>query len=76
MTKLPQAVILRQFWFGRERGPVDKAAQRKADLVKPVPLSEVGHIEQFWVELGQPAADAAVAPGAYDQRDCAPRRSR
>jgi hypothetical protein len=64
MAKLPQAVVLRQFWLGCERGPVDEAAERKADAVKPVAPFEVGHIEQFRVELGQPGQDPrAVSAG-------------
>jgi transposase len=45
ITKLPQAVVLGQFWFGCERGPVDEAAQREAGAVKPLALFEAGHIE-------------------------------
>jgi hypothetical protein len=64
MAKLPQAVVIGQFWFGCERGPVDQAAQREAGAVEPVALFEAGHIEQFRVELGQPGQDRRpVSPG-------------
>jgi hypothetical protein len=52
MKELPQAVALRQFWFGCERGPVDEAAQCEADAVEPLALFEVGHLEQFRVAAG------------------------
>src|SRR5689334_2467496 len=54
VTELPEAMVLRQLWFGRERGPVDEAAQREAGAVEPLALPEAGHIEQLRVGLGQP----------------------
>src|SRR5579859_4980831 len=54
MAELPQAVVLRQFWFGRVRGPVDEAAQREAGPVEPLALLEARHVEQLRVGPGQP----------------------
>jgi hypothetical protein len=64
MAKLPQAVVLGQFWFGCERGPVDQAAQREAGAVEPLALLEVSHIEQFRIGLGEPGQHLwPVSPG-------------
>jgi hypothetical protein len=62
VTKLPQAVVLRQLCFGCERGSVDEAAQREARPVEPLALLEIGRVEQFRVELGPARAASAARP--------------